>query len=108
MQEIALFLTGIAGVATAAAYRKFPKTKSQLKTLGSNPHIQSKIHSLEVEKDILTKTISRLYQHDAGLTKIQKDRLLSKYQHQLGIVLAQIEKLEQANKHPDMGPLGDG
>ena len=108
MQEIALFLTGIAGVATAAAYKKFPKTKSQLKTLGVNPHIQSKIHSLQVEKNILTKTISRLYQHDAGLTEIQKDRLLSKYQHQLGIVLAQIEKLEQASKHPDMGPLGDG
>jgi len=108
MQEIALFLTGIAGIASAAVYRKFPKTKSPLITLGANSHIQGKIHSLQVEKDILTKTISRLYQHDASITNIQKDRLLSKYQHQLGIVLVQIEKLQEASKHPDMGPIGDG
>ena len=31
-----------------------------------------------------------------------------KYQHQLGIVLAKLEKLEQASKHPDLGPVGDG
>ena len=108
MQEIALFLTGIAGVASAAAYRKFPKNKSQLVSMGASSHIQNKIHALKVEKDILTKTISRLYQHDAGISKIQKDRLLSKYQHQLGIVLAKIEKLEEASKHPDLGPIGDG
>lgn len=108
MQEIALFLTGIAGVASAAAYRKFPRNKSQLVSMGASSHIQNKIHSLKVEKDILTKTISRLYQHDAGISKIQKDRLLSKYQHQLGIVLAKIEKLEEAGKHPDLGPIGDG
>ena len=108
MQEIALFLTGIAGVASAAAYRKFPKNKSQLVSMGASSHIQNKIHSLKIEKDILTKTISRLYQHDAGISKIQKDRLLSKYQHQLGIVLAKIEKLEEAGKHPDLGPIGDG
>ena len=108
MQEIALFLTGIAGAASAAAYRKFPKNKSQLVSMGASSNIQNKIHSLKIEKDILTKTISRLYQHDAGLSKIQKDRLLSKYQHQLGIVLAKIEKLEEASKHPDLGPIGDG
>ena len=108
MQEIALFLTGIAGVASAAAYRKFPKNKSQLVSMGASSHIQNKIHALKIEKDILTKTISRLYQHDAGISKIQKDRLLSKYQHQLGIVLAKIEKLEEASKHPDLGPIGDG
>jgi len=108
MQEIALFLTGIVGVASAAMYRKFPRNKSQLITLGANSHIQGKIHSLQVEKDILTKTISRLYQRNAGITDIQRDRLLSKYQHQLGIVLAQIEKLQETSKHPDMGPIGDG
>ncbi|MDX1533888.1 MAG: hypothetical protein R3230_06770, partial [Nitrosopumilaceae archaeon] len=108
MQEIALFLTGIAGAASAAAYRKFPRNKSQLVSMGTSSNIQNKIHSLKIEKDILTKTISRLYQHDAGLSKIQKDRLLSKYQHQLGIVLAKIEKLEEASKHPDLGPIGDG
>jgi hypothetical protein len=42
------------------------------------------------------------------LTKIQRDKLLLRYQHQLGVILAKIEKLEQASKHPDLGPLGDG
>ncbi len=31
-----------------------------------------------------------------------------KYQHQLGIILAKLEKLEDASKHPDLGPVGDG
>lgn len=108
MQEIALFLTSIAGVATAAAVKKFPKSKQELVSLGASPQIQNQINSLRMEKEILTKTITRLYQSDAGLTKIQRDKLLLKYQHQLGIILARIEKLEAASKHPDMGPVGDG
>lgn len=108
MQEIALFLSSVAGVATAAALRKIPRGKTPLLSLGANSKIHSQIHSLKIEKEILTKTISRLYQQEAGLTKIQKDRLLIRYQHQLGIVLAKIEKLEEASKHPDLGPVGDG
>ena len=108
MQEIALFLISIAGVATAAAVKKFPKSRQELVSLGASPQIQNQINSLRMEKEILTKTISRLYQSDAGLTKIQRDKLLLKYQHQLGIILARIEKLEAASKHPDMGPVGDG
>ena len=108
MQEIALFLTGIAGVASAAAYKRFPMNRQRLSSMGAKPGIHSKIHSLQIEKGILTKAISRLYQHDTGISKIQRDRLLSKYQHQLGIVLVKIEKLEDASKHPDMGPIGDG
>ena len=42
------------------------------------------------------------------MTKIQKDRLLLRYQHQLGVVITRIEKIEKASKHPDLGPLGDG
>ena len=84
------------------------KSKLQTPTIGSNSQIVSQLHSLEIEKDILTKTIARLYQNEGDLTKIQKDRLLLKYQHQLGIVITRIEKLENASKHPDLGPLGDG
>jgi len=84
------------------------KTKLQTPTIGSNSQIVSQLHSLQIEKDILTKTIARLYQNEGDLTKIQKDRLLLKYQHQLGIVITKIEKLENASKHPDLGPLGDG
>jgi len=108
MQEIALILSSIAGVATAAAVRRMPRDKNQLLSLGASSHIKSKINSLKIEKDILTKTISRLYQTDSEFSKIQKDKLLLRYQHQLGIVLAKLEKLEQASKHPDLGPVGDG
>ncbi len=108
MQEIVLILSSLAGVATAAAVRKMPRDKNQLLSLGASSHIKSQISSLKIEKDILTKTISRLYQADSKFSKIQKDKLLLKYQHQLGIVLAKLEKLEQASNHPDLGPVGDG
>ena len=108
MQEIALILSSIAGVATAAAVRKMPRDKNQLLSLGASSHIKNQINSLKIEKDILTKTISRLYQAENEFSKIQKDKLLLKYQHQLGIILAKLEKLEQASNHPDLGPVGDG
>ncbi len=108
MQEIVLILSSIAGVATAVAARKMPRGKKQLLSLGASSHIKSQINTLKIEKDILTKTITRLYQVDSEFSKIQKDKLLLRYQHQLGIVLAKLEKLEQASKHPDLGPVGDG
>ena len=108
MQEIAIILSSLAGVATAAAARKMPRNKTQLLSLGASSHIKSKINSLKIEKDILTKTIARLYQTDSDFPKIQRDKLLLKYQHQLGIVLARLEKLEESSHHPDLGPIGDG
>ncbi|HET6517630.1 MAG TPA: hypothetical protein VFG25_05360 [Nitrosopumilaceae archaeon] len=108
MQEIALFLSSIAGACTAAAVKKFPKNKIEAKTIGANSQIKNQINSLRLEKEILTKTITRLYQNDAGLNKIQRDKLLLRYQHQLGIILAKIEKLDMASKHPDLGPVGEG
>ncbi len=108
MQEIVLILSSLAGVATAVAARKMPRGKNQLLSLGASSHIRSQINSLKIEKDILTKTITRLYQADSEFSKIQKDKLLLRYQHQLGIVLAKLEKLEQASEHPDLGPVGDG
>ena len=90
--------------------KQFFKSKNKLETptIGANTHIVSQLHALQIEKDILTKTIARLYQNESDLTKIQKDRLLLKYQHQLGVIITRIEKLENASKHPDLGPLGDG
>ena len=76
--------------------------------IGANTQIINQLHSLQVEKDILTKTISRLYENDSDLTKIQRDKLLLRYQHQLGVIIARIEKLESVSKHPDLGPLGEG
>ena len=72
MQEIALILSSLAGVATAAAVRKMPRDKNQLLSLGASSHIKSQINSLKIEKDILTKTISRLYQADSEFSKFKK------------------------------------
>ena len=76
--------------------------------LGANSHIRAQIDSLKIEKEILQKTISRLYGEPTTLTKVKVDKLLSRYQYHLGVILAKIEKLEQASKYPDLGPLGDG
>ena len=70
--------------------------------------MKNEINSLIMERDILTKTIFRVYQQDTQLTRIQRDKLLTRYQHQLGIVVAQIEKLGNAMKRTDVNPLDDG
>jgi hypothetical protein len=106
--ELALVISSLAGAATAATISKFPKGKNKIPLMGANSHIRAQIDSLRIEKDILQKTISRLYGEPTTLSKVQVDKLLSKYQYQLGIILAKIEKLEQASKYPDLGPLGDG
>ena len=108
MQELVLVLGSVAGACTAVAIDKIPKRKTDKFVLRANPIIKNQIQSLEIEKDILTKTISRLYQNESELSKIQRDKLLLRYQNQLGLVIAKIEKLEAASKHPDIGPLGDG
>ena len=76
----------------------FSLKNNQPTKIGANTHIQNQLHTLEIEKDILTKTISRLYDDDSGLSKIQRDRLLLRYQHQLGVIIARIEKLEIVSK----------
>ena len=108
MQEIVIILSSLAGVATAVAVRKIPRNKPRLLSLGADSHIKSQISSLKIEKDLLAKTISRLYRDDTEYSKIQRDRLLLKYQHQMGVVMVKLEKLEQAKRHPDLGPVGDG
>jgi hypothetical protein len=87
---------------------KIPKRKNNKQDIGTSSTIKSQIQSLKIEKEILTKTISRLYQQESELSKVHRDKLLLRYQHQLGIVITRIEKLETASKHPDLGPLGDG
>ncbi len=70
--------------------------------------IKTEINSLIMERDILTKTIFRVYQQDTHLTKIQRDKLLTRYQHQLGVVVAQIEQLDNSMKHTDVNPSDEG
>ena len=108
MEELVLVLGSVAGACTAVALDKIPKRKNNKQVLGTNTSIKNQIQSLKIEKEILTKTISRLYQQEPELSKIHRDKLLLRYQHQLGLVITKIEKLEAASKHPDLGPLGDG
>jgi len=67
--------------------------------------IKNEINTLVLEHDILTKTIFRLYQQDSHLTKIQRDKLLTRYQYQLGIITAKIKKLEEITTNRDTNTL---
>lgn len=106
MEEIALVFSSLAGACTAVALDKIPRRKYS-KQATMNSAIENQLHSLRIEGEILTKTISRLHQEDSNITKVQRDKLLIRYQHQLGIIIAKTEKLETANKYPDLGPIGD-
>ena len=67
--------------------------------------VKNEINTLVLEHDILTKTIFRLYQQDSHLTKIQRDKLLTRYQYQLGIITAKIKKLEEIITNRDTNTL---
>ncbi len=107
MEEIALIFSSVAGACTAVALDKVPKIKRTKQTPTINSAITNQLHSLRMEKEILSKTIARLHQQESEVSKIQKDKLLLRYQHQIGIVISKIEKLELASKYPDFGPVGD-
>jgi len=66
---------------------------------------KNEINTLVLEHDILTKTIFRLYQQDSHLTKIQRDKLLTRYQYQLGIITAKIKKLGEIITNKDANTL---
>ena len=69
---------------------------------------RNEANSLIIERDILTKTIFRVYQQDSHLTKIQRDKLLTRYQHQLAVVVTKIEEIGKAMKHTSTNPLDEG
>jgi len=66
---------------------------------------KNEINTLVLEHDILTKTIFRLYRQDSHLTKIQRDKLLTRNQYQLGIITAKIKKLEEIITNKDANTL---
>ena len=107
MEEIAVVLSSIAGACSAVALDKIPRSKKIKQSVTMNSVIGTQLQSLKMEKEILTKTIARLHQQESDVSVVQKDKLLVRYQHQLGKVIAKIEKLETASKYPDFGPVGD-
>ena len=60
---------------------------------------KNEANSLIIERDILIKTIFRVYQQGSNLTKIQRDKLLTRYQHQLGVIVSKIEELGNAMRN---------
>ena len=70
--------------------------------------IKNEANSLIIERDILTKTIFRVYQQDSHLTKIQRDKLLTRYQHQLAVVVSKIEELGNAIRNTGTNHLDEG
>ena len=69
---------------------------------------KNEANSLIIERDILTKTIFRVYQQGSNLTKIQRDKLLTRYQHQLGVVVSKIEELGKVMKHTSTNHFDEG
>ena len=69
---------------------------------------RNEANSLIIERDILTKTIFRVYQQDSNLTKIQRDKLLTRYQHQLAVVVSKIEELGNAMRNTGTNNSNDG
>lgn len=113
MQEIVILLTGVAGAASAAAYRRMPRgrlRRAGRREVGAGPgaagRMRSRLGALAAERDILGKAISRVH-GDAGLGGRRRDALLAMYQRQLSAVLAKIDRLEEASRYPDLGPVGD-
>ena len=106
MEEIALVFSSLAGACTAVAMDKIPRRKSK-HTVAAASAIESQLHSLRVEKEILGKTITRLYNNESGISHSQRDKLLARYQYQLGSISAKIEKLEIAGRYPDLGAVGE-
>ena len=106
MEEIALVFSSLAGACTAVALDKIPRRKYK-QTVTISSAVENQLHSLRIEKEILTKTITRLHNDSSGVSQIQRDKLLIRYQHQLGAIVAKIEKLEIVSRYPDLGPVGD-
>ncbi len=106
MEEIALVFSSLAGACTAVAIDKIPRRKYK-QTITVSSAVENQLHSLKIEKEILTKTITRLHNDDSNVSRVQRDKLLIRYQHQLGIIVTKIEKIEIASRYPDLGPVGD-
>src|SRR5579885_171354 len=106
MEEIALAFSSLAGACTAVALDKIPRRRYK-QTVTISSAVESQLHSLKIEREILTKTITRLHSEESNVSRIQRDKLLIRYQHQLGAISAKIEKLEMASKYADLGPIGD-
>lgn len=105
MQDIAIILGSLAGVATAAVAIRI---SSRGNRAPDAPHATEEARHLEIERDIITKTIARLYEPDSGLTRIQRDGLLIKYQRQMEAIQIKMQRLKHTGSSKEVdGGVGD-
>ena len=97
MQEVAIILSSVAGLASAVALR-LPRTRQKAQA----GNIDNTTEALEAEREILDKAITKLY-NDRTMPDAVRNRLVSRYQQQLGTILDDIERRKDAKTHPDMG-----
>ena len=69
---------------------------------------RNEANSLIIERDILTKTIFRVYQQDSHLTKIQRDKLLTRYQHRLAMIVSKIDELGNSMRNTGTNRSNEG
>lgn len=81
-----LVLSSFAGLAVAATIRRVPRSKS-------SASVRANAIELQMERDILTKTIARLHRADAELPTPKRNMLLARYQRHLGEVVSRMELL---------------
>lgn len=108
MQEIVLLLSGILGAASAVIYKNLPGKRAVAVSSVHNTGLGGEINALKMEKEILTKAMSRLSQPEMRLSEAQTEALMSRYQRQLAAVLGKIERLEKAGENRHFNALGDG
>lgn len=107
MQDIAIILGSLAGVATAAVAIRIASKSNRAPDA---PQATEEVRHLEIERDILTKTIARLYETDSGLTNSQRDGLLIKYQRQMEAIQIKMQRLKHAgssNSGKEIGGMSD-
>lgn len=96
MQEIAIILGILAGILSALFLKQFTTYRIE-----NDPKIVSfdrEIHSVEIERNILTKAIKRI-QDDTQFESNLRKNLLFKYEHQLGVVQNKIETLKSSSRN---------
>ena len=96
MQEIAIILGVLAGILSALFLKQL--TLHKIENNSQTVSFARKIHSVEIERNILIKAIKRI-QDDTQFEPNLRKKLLFKYEHQLGVVQNKIETLKSSSRN---------
>ena len=96
MQEITIVLGVLGGILSALFLKQF--TTYKIENNSKMISFDREIHSVEIERNILTKAIKRI-QDDTQFEPDLREKLLFKYEHQLGVVQNKIETLKSSSRN---------